>query len=67
MTKNDAAEHPTAPGLLVLDIAAPDEATARAAMRELEQLWRTSGITPVRRVPGRPGVVARVYADLRPA
>ncbi|MCA1223392.1 DUF6207 family protein [Streptomyces sp. 8L] len=63
---NAAHVHLTEPGLLVLDITALDEETARAAMRELEQLWRTSGVAPVRRVPGTAGVTARLYADLRP-
>ncbi|MEU9064904.1 DUF6207 family protein [Streptomyces sp. NPDC048430] len=59
------AQHLSEPGLVVLDITAPDEATARAAMADLEQHWATSGIAPVRRTPGTPGVTARVYADTR--
>ncbi|WP_344493032.1 DUF6207 family protein [Streptomyces enissocaesilis] len=39
--------------------------TARAVMAELEQRWATSGITPVRREPGTPGMKVRVYADIR--
>jgi hypothetical protein len=57
--------HLAEPGLLVLDVAAPDEATANAAMTALQQLWATSGVMPVRRLSGEPGVHARVYADLR--
>ncbi|MFE9446516.1 DUF6207 family protein [Streptomyces sp. NPDC006602] len=53
------------PGLVILDITAADEATARAAMTELDRLWATSGIAVVRRVPGEPGVKARLYAHLR--
>lgn len=53
------------PGLVVLDLTAHDEATARSAMAILEQLWATSGITPVRRETGVPGVRARVHADIR--
>jgi hypothetical protein len=53
------------PGLLILDITAADETTARAAAAELDRQWATSGITAVRRVPGEPGVTARLYADLR--
>lgn len=56
------------PGLLVLDITAADEATAQAAMRDLDALWMTFAVARVRRVPGEVGVRARVYAALpRPA
>ncbi|WP_257140702.1 DUF6207 family protein (plasmid) [Streptomyces anulatus] len=34
-------------------------------MDELQQLWATSGITEIRRDPARPGVRARVHADIR--
>ncbi|MET9556759.1 DUF6207 family protein [Streptomyces sp. NPDC006645] len=53
------------PGLVVLDVTAHDEATAHAVIAVLEQTWATSGITPVQRVPGVPGVRARVHADIR--
>ncbi|MFI5642278.1 DUF6207 family protein [Streptomyces goshikiensis] len=53
--------------LLVLDITASDEDTVMAVMKCLERAWATSGITPLRRIPGEPGVRTRVYADvLRP-
>ncbi|WP_063762696.1 DUF6207 family protein [Streptomyces sp. NRRL S-1448] len=58
-------QHLGEPGLLVLDITAADEPTAQAAMTELDALWMTSGVARVRRVPGEPGVRARVYAALR--
>ncbi|BAU87985.1 hypothetical protein SLA_7119 [Streptomyces laurentii] len=55
-------QHIAAPGLVVLDITAADEDTLHAVMDALQQRWKTSGIMPVRRVPGEPGVRARVYA-----
>ncbi len=63
MEKIDA-QHVSEPGLMVLDITAGDEATVLAAMAELDRQWATSGTAP-RRVPGEPGVTARLYADLR--
>lgn len=57
--------HIAEPGLVILDITAADETTARAVMKELDTWWATSGISTVRREPGKPGVKARVYADLR--
>ncbi|MFI5867285.1 DUF6207 family protein [Streptomyces sp. NPDC051546] len=60
-------QHIAEPGLVVLDITGGDEDTVRAVMAGLEERWATSGIVPVRRDPGEPGVRARVYADvLRP-
>lgn len=57
-------QHMSEPGLMVLDITAGDETTVRAAMAELDRRWAISGTT-LRRVPGEPGVRARLYADLR--
>lgn len=57
-------QHMVQPGLVILDITAADEATALAAMTELDRLWATSGIGAVRRVPGELGVRARLYAHL---
>lgn len=60
-------QHIAEPGLVVLDITGADEDTVRAVMATLEGRWATSGIVPVRREPGEPGVRARIYADvLRP-
>ncbi|WP_445270410.1 DUF6207 family protein [Streptomyces sp. DSM 41634] len=60
-------QHIAEPGLVVLDITGGDEDTVRAVMVTLEERWATSGIAPVRRDPGEPGVRARIYADvLRP-
>ncbi|AEM88770.1 DUF6207 family protein [Streptomyces violaceusniger] len=57
--------HVCEPGLVVLDITARDEETAVAVMARLDELWATSGVRPVRRVAGEPGVQARLYADIR--
>ncbi|WP_251982693.1 DUF6207 family protein [Streptomyces violaceusniger] len=43
----------------------PDEDTVRAVTSRLDELWATSGIGPVRRLAGEPGVRARLYADAR--
>ena len=53
------------PGLAVLDITAADEDTIRLVMDALQQHWATSGITPVWRMLGQAGVLARVCADVR--
>ncbi|MGW3520563.1 DUF6207 family protein [Streptomyces hydrogenans] len=57
--------HLAEPGLLVLDITAPDEATLHAAAEHLGRHWATSGTPTARRTPGEPGVTGRLYADLR--
>ncbi|MFI8281082.1 DUF6207 family protein [Streptomyces sp. NPDC085929] len=57
-------QHITEPGLVVLDITGGDEDTVRAVMAASEERWATSGIGPVRRDPGEPGVRARMYADV---
>ncbi|MFF8279986.1 DUF6207 family protein [Streptomyces lateritius] len=58
-------QHIGEPGLVVLDLTTADEATIVTVMDGLQQLWATSGITPVCRTPGEAGVTARVYADIR--
>ncbi|MEU8883841.1 DUF6207 family protein [Streptomyces hydrogenans] len=57
--------HLAVPGLLVLDITAPDKATLRTAAEHLGRHWATSGTPTARRTPGEPGVTGRLYADLR--
>lgn len=57
--------HVSEPGLVVLDVTAHDEATAHTVMSALERSWATSGVCPVHREPGEPGVKVRIYADLR--
>lgn len=64
MDRIDTTQIPE-PGLVVLDLTAPDEATAHTVMATLERWWATSGITPVRREAGVPGVHARVHMDIR--
>ncbi|MFF1779807.1 DUF6207 family protein [Streptomyces virginiae] len=60
-------QHIAEPGLVVLDITSGDEDTIQSIMAALEGLWATSGIGPMRRDPGEPGVRAWIYADvLRP-
>lgn len=59
------AQHIAEPGLVVLDITAANEDTLRIVMDSLQQQWATSGVTPVWRTPGQPGITARVHADIR--
>ncbi|MFJ7497829.1 DUF6207 family protein [Streptomyces sp. NPDC097727] len=57
--------HVSEPGLLVVDLTAADEETLQAAIDALGRCWATSGGGRVRRVPGEPGMTARLYADIR--
>ncbi|MDV9186822.1 DUF6207 family protein [Streptomyces sp. SR27] len=57
--------HLSEPGLVILDITGQDEATVQATAAEVATWWATSGTPKIRRVPGEPGVTARLYADLR--
>ncbi|MFI8265013.1 DUF6207 family protein [Streptomyces sp. NPDC085665] len=60
-------QHIAEPGLVSLDITGGDEDTVRAVMATLEEHWATSGVGPVRRDRGEPGVRTRISADvLRP-
>lgn len=56
--------HVSKPGLVVLDVVAADEATARAAREQLSRIWATDGGDRVWRLPGQPGVRLRIYAHL---
>ncbi|MFD5753172.1 DUF6207 family protein [Streptomyces sp. NPDC127033] len=47
-------QHVSAPGLLLIDITAADEATAHAAMTTPDRLWATSGPAPYTATPDRP-------------
>ncbi|MGY3676544.1 DUF6207 family protein [Streptomyces sp. TE33382] len=58
-------QHLSEPGLVVLDITAPDETTLNTVMTALQERWATSGITTGHRTPGQPGIQARVHADTR--
>ncbi|MGY3676488.1 hypothetical protein ACVWXU_000111 [Streptomyces sp. TE33382] len=58
-------QHLSEPGLVVLDITAPDETTLNTVMAGLQERWATSGITTGQRTPGQPGIRARVHADTR--
>lgn len=60
-----APRHLNEPGLAVLDLTAADEEPALALMDGLQHPWAISGITPIRREPGLPGIPARVHADIR--
>ncbi|MEU2957218.1 DUF6207 family protein [Streptomyces xanthochromogenes] len=60
-------QHIKESGLVVLDVTGKDEDTVRAVLVALSERWATSGIVPIRRDPGEPGVKARIHADiLRP-
>ncbi|WP_436987710.1 DUF6207 family protein [Streptomyces sp. enrichment culture] len=55
------------PGLVVVDVAAADDATAFALQEALAARWATATATDDRttRTPGEPGVRLRCYLDLR--
>ncbi|MEU5366834.1 DUF6207 family protein [Streptomyces sp. NPDC005925] len=60
-------EHLAEPGVVVVDVAAADDATAFAFQAELVRRWATATATDDRttRTPGEPGVRLRCYLDLR--
>ncbi|GAA3798372.1 DUF6207 family protein [Streptomyces coacervatus] len=57
--------HVQEPGLVVVDVAAADAATALALQDALAAQWATAKADRVTRDPGQPGVRLRCYVDLR--
>ncbi|MER8062785.1 MULTISPECIES: DUF6207 family protein [unclassified Streptomyces] len=53
------------PGLVVVDVAAADDATAFALQEALAERWATATDDRTTRTPGEPGVRLRCYLDLR--
>ncbi|MGA5418015.1 DUF6207 family protein [Streptomyces pseudogriseolus] len=58
-------EHIAEPGLVVVDVAAADDATAFAFRSALAERWATATDDRTTRVPGESGVRLRCYLDLR--
>ncbi|MFE9677244.1 DUF6207 family protein [Streptomyces sp. NPDC006259] len=56
--------HVSEPGLLVVDIAAADDATALAFQQLLAERWATATAERTTRDAGEPGVRLRCYPDL---
>ncbi|MER7178536.1 DUF6207 family protein [Streptomyces hyaluromycini] len=57
--------HVSEPGLVVVDVAAADDATALAFQQLLADRWATSPAQYTTRDAGEPGVRLRCYLDLR--
>ncbi|MBP2056749.1 hypothetical protein J2Z21_009768 [Streptomyces griseochromogenes] len=57
--------HVSEPGLLVVDVAAADDATALTFQQLLADRWATSPAQHTTRDAGEPGVRLRCYLDLR--
>jgi hypothetical protein len=57
--------HVKEPGLVVVDVAAADAATAFALQAALAEQWATATADRVTRDPGQPGVRLRCYLDVR--
>jgi hypothetical protein len=57
--------HVSEPGLLVVDVAAADDATALAFQQLLAEQWATSPAQHTTHDVGQPGVRLRCYLDLR--
>ncbi|MEU8852220.1 DUF6207 family protein [Streptomyces sp. NPDC048564] len=57
--------HVSEPGLVVVDVAAADDATALAFHQLLAERWATATAEHTTRDAGEPGVRLRCYLDLR--
>jgi hypothetical protein len=57
--------HVIEPGLLVVDVAAADDATALSFQQLLADRWATATAERTTRDAGEPGVRLRCYLDLR--
>lgn len=57
--------HVSEPGLVVVDVAAADGATALAFQQLLADRWATATAEQTTRDAGQPGVRLRCYLDLR--
>ncbi|MGW1543280.1 DUF6207 family protein [Streptomyces sp. NPDC002309] len=57
--------HVGEPGLIVLDVAAADDATTFTFQQFLARRWATATAQQTTRDPGEPGVRLRCYVDLR--
>ncbi|WND32912.1 DUF6207 family protein (plasmid) [Streptomyces sp. BB1-1-1] len=57
--------HVSEPGLIVVDVAAADDATAFAFHTALASRWATTSVECTTREAGQPGVRLRCYLDLR--
>jgi hypothetical protein len=56
--------HVREPGLVVVDVAAADDATAMAFQQLLADQWATATAEQTTRDAGQPGVRLRCYLDL---
>ncbi|CAM5607833.1 DUF6207 family protein [Streptomyces aurantiogriseus] len=57
--------HVSEPGLLVVDVAAADDATVLAFQQLLAERWATATAEQTTRDAGQPGLRLRCYLDLR--
>ncbi|WP_354671362.1 DUF6207 family protein [Streptomyces sp. CSDS2] len=57
--------HVSEPGLVVVDVAVANDATALAFQQMLAGRWATATAERTTRDPGQPGVRLRCYLDLR--